>query len=176
MDVERPRCKATTQAGKPCRNRTVPGSELCAAHLGRVGRTTNLTPELAERLTLMLRSGTYLPIALKAVAVPPSTYRDWMRRGRSQKAEDAPFRELREQVDQAQAEAEVRLVAEITSASRGSWQAAAWLLERLAPTRYGKPSVRLREQSPPAPEATESPEDDPFNEVDELAERRRTHY
>lgn len=61
---------------------------------------------------------------------------------------------------------ERQLVAVVEDAAReGSWNAAAWLLERKWPERWAK-----RAKPKPAPER-EKPAD-PFAEIDELAERR----
>lgn len=172
----RQRCSQLTAKGEPCQAWAMRGGERCQAHAGLVGRKTLLTPATADHLVAMIRAGTYLPVALRAAGVARRTYVEWMTRSRSGKPSDALYRDLRERVEQAKAEAEVRLVAEITRASRDSWQAAAWLLERLAPTRYGKPSVRIRTEAPPEPVVEEElppASDDPFAEVDELAERRR---
>lgn len=169
-------CDATTVAGEPCKRNAMEGFTKCVSHMGRVGRPTLLTEELSNRLTTMLRSGAYLQVAIKAIGVDYSTYKRWMTRGRSGKAEDVEYRIFREAVERSQAEAEVLLVGEITRAARDSWQAASWLLERLAPTRYGKPSVRMRAEAPPPQPVEESPDDDPFTEVDELAERRRGYH
>jgi hypothetical protein len=51
-------------------------------------------------------------------------------------------------------------------AARGEWRARAWLLERQHPERWGR---RDRETPP----RVETPPDDPFAEVDQLAEQRR---
>lgn len=66
--------------------------------------------------------------------------------------------------------AEEGLVAAIILASkRGSWQAAAWILERTAPERWAKPSrTRTLEERP---RVLVGP--DPFEELDEIAARRR---
>jgi hypothetical protein len=92
---------------------------------------------------------------------------------------DAPFRAFRERMEEAKARGEVRNVAVIAKAATdGSWAAAAWLLERQHPERWGKPSVREREAG--AGEATGDvsaqveTEPDPFREVDELAQKRAT--
>lgn len=166
------RCSAQTAAGNPCRSYAVEGSDRCSSHLGLASRPTLLTDELGDNLVAMLRAGAYLPVALRALGVARRTFQDWMARGRSGRVEDERYARFRELVEQAQGRAEVTLVAEIATASRSNWQAAAWLLERLAPSRYGKPSVRLRDEAPPS-EPVEPPADDPFREVDELAARRR---
>jgi hypothetical protein len=68
------------------------------------------------------------------------------------------------QVAVAEATQEPKLVAVIASEARqGNWRAAAWLLSRLYPSRWGE---RVRE-------IALVPEDDPFAELDELAELRR---
>jgi hypothetical protein len=72
-------------------------------------------------------------------------------------------------VDKRLAAAEARLVAVVLAAAqRGSWQAAAWALERTAPASWARPA-RQREVVPPAPPAA----DGLWAELDELAERTR---
>jgi len=68
-----------------------------------------------------------------------------------------------------QATSEVVLVAQVASAAKTNWRAAAWLLERRFPERWGR-ARRPADDDEPTPPATEP---DPFAEVDELAERRR---
>ena len=170
-------CTATTLRGDACKNRALPGSERCAVHvrpdtLG--GRPTKLTPELADRFVAMLKAGNYVTVAAHAAGLHRSTITVWLRRGQSQRVVDAPYREFRERVEQARAEGEVRNVAQIASAARESWQAAAWLLERQFPERWGRPSSpQRREQPPDEPAVAAAVAADPFEEVDELAERRR---
>ena len=173
-----PRCEATTAKGEPCRKAAMKGATLCAFHVQRVGRRTLLEPELIERLEAMLKAGNYITVALRAVGIGGATFRDWMRRGRSSTAPgDELYRELVERVDVARAEGEIRNVAQIASAARDNWQAAAWILERSAPERWGRVSTKLRlpAELPPEedPNLTRAAEDDPFAEVDELAAKRR---
>ena len=173
----RPQCSQTTANGTPCRNRAVEGSDRCNAHLGRIGRDTILTAELTERLCTILRAGNYLHVALRATGLGRSTFHLWMQRGKSYGARDALFHEFREQVSRARAEGEVRNVARIAAAAAESWQAAAWLLERQYPQRWGRPTTRSISVDPtpqdetPARKQTSTP--DPFAEIDELATRRR---
>jgi hypothetical protein len=168
-------CSATTTKGTRCRKHAVEGAELCAFHLSKVGRRTLLTEQVADQLVAMLKAGNYVTVATRAVGVSRRTFSEWMRRGKSDAPADAEFRVLRERVTKARAEAEVRHVAQISAAATDSWQAAAWMLERQYPDRWGRVSVRLREDAPPPAPEQELPltVDDPFTEVDELAERRR---
>jgi hypothetical protein len=152
----------------------MPGSGRCSSHQGLAGRKTNLTQELADQLTTIIAAGNYLSVACRAVGLPRSTFILWMQRGTSEAEADAPFRAFREQVEKATAKGEVRNVATIAKAATESWQAAAWLLERGYPDRWGKAPVRLREETAEVegPDLTET--SDPFEEVDELARKRAT--
>jgi hypothetical protein len=155
------------------------GHELCAFHLGKAGRKTLLEPDVIDRLEQMLKAGNYIEVACRAVGVPGRTLREWMQRGRRSDAPgDELYRELVERVETALAEGEVRNVAQIAQAARDNWQAAAWILERSAPERWGRVSTRFRlpPELPPEEDASLPParrELDPFTEVDELAAKRR---
>ena len=63
---------------------------------------------------------------------------------------------------------EPRLVAYIATQARSQWRAAAWLLERRYPERWG-PARRVDEDEL----APVLDPDDPFHEIDQLAARRR---
>jgi hypothetical protein len=79
----------------------------------------------------------------------------------------APPTELEAAV--AHATEEVRLVGIVAAeAGRGSWRAAAWLLERQYPEHWGAARDVREVVIPPLPAG----EGDPFREVDELASRR----
>jgi len=174
--LERPPCTATTASGKQCRNPAAVGHDRCVSHIGLVGRKTKLDDELTGRLVALLRAGNYIVVACRAVGIGGTTYKQWMARGRSGKAADEPYRSFRERVEVARAEGEAVLAAEIAKAARSSWAAAAWLLERQYPERWGRVSVRVREEAaPPEPVVNTDDFTDPFAEVDELAQRRRKH-
>jgi hypothetical protein len=66
------------------------------------------------------------------------------------------------------ATAEHRLLAYVAREAQSNWRAAAWLLERRWPGRWASAPRLDVEPPPPAPGP-----DDPFREVDQLAERRR---
>jgi hypothetical protein len=67
----------------------------------------------------------------------------------------------------AAATSEPRLLALVAREAPTNWRAAAWMLERRYPERWGLRPRRL-EDVEPAPDPS-----DPFAEVDELAARRR---
>lgn len=128
-----------------------------------------LSEAIAAKLDASLREGNYVKTAVEAAGIARSTFYNWMKRGTSSAAEDKPYRELRARVEKARAEGESMLVGHIAAKAATDWRAAAWLLERQYPERWGRVSVNARgkddEDEPPV-------EVDPFAEVDELAERR----
>jgi hypothetical protein len=144
------------------------------------GRPSLLTPELTEQLIAMLRVGNYVHVALRVVGIAGPTWRKWKARARSDAPEDAPYRELATRVAGAMAEGQIRHVATISRAADQDWRAATWLLERQCPELWGAVSVRLRADAEAPAEAeteraAEADMNDPFAEVDELAQRRRQH-
>lgn len=131
-----------------------------------------ISEAIAAKLVASLREGNYVPTAAKAAGISRSVFYKWLARGKSNAPEDKPYRELRERVEHARAEGEAALVARIANRATADWRAAAWILERQYPERWGRVSVNARGAS----EEDEEPpvEVDPFAEVDELAERRAT--
>src|SRR5262245_7887604 len=133
------------------------------------GRPTKLDADVERALLRVLRAGGYLATAAHVAGVDPATLRRWMARGaHGTERRDAPYRALLAKIDQARAEAEARNVALIAQAATTNGQAAAWLLERQAPERWARPAPRVLPAAEPPPAV-----DDPFAEVDELAQQRR---
>jgi hypothetical protein len=168
--VSQPICTATTASGKPCRNRAMEGATLCASHLGVArGPDPPVTDELIEALVAMLRAGNLVPVAARAAGVARSTLYAWLdmagRPGASPK-----LVELRQRVERARAEGQVRLVAQIATAASSDWRAAAWLLARGYPDEWAQYASSSGETT--TTDATpERP--DPFAELDELAAKRQ---
>lgn len=98
------------------------------------GQPTKCTPETQERICQLIRAGTTVEVAAEASGIAASTYYGWMQRGQGK---EQPWRDFREAVERARAEAEAVLVGRVSRAAQsGSWRAATWLLERQWPERW----------------------------------------
>lgn len=105
-----------------------------------MGRPSKLNEERAEAILNALRLGVTQENAARYGGVHPATYFRWLEEGTKDDADDK-YREFRAEVEKARAEAEVRNVAIIADAAkRGTWQAAAWFLERSFPRSWSKTS------------------------------------
>ena len=83
-----------------------------------------------------LKAGGYLETAVSFSGVSKQTFYKWMRRGVKEKS--GPFRDLLDAVKSATANAEMRYLAVIGKAGITQWQAAAWILERRWPVKFGR--------------------------------------
>ena len=124
---------------------------------------SKLNAEATEQVVRLVRAGNVVEVAAAAAGISRSTFFAWMNRGQKSGAANAAHREFREAVIQARAEAEANLVARIAKAAQnGSWSAAAWLLERRAPERWGKPGERVTDEAEDEAEAEVPDADDPI--------------
>lgn len=115
-----------------------------------MARPTKLTQELTDRICLAIRAGNYSKIAAEMAGISETTFYRWMSEAEE---DDAPkqLREFRESIKRAEAEAEVASVALIRqAASQGTWQAAAWYLERKHGERWGRNDKLRQEISGPS--------------------------
>lgn len=98
-----------------------------------------------------------------------------MEQGTRDGAKNKQYRDFRAAVERARAEAEATLVARVAKAAQnGSWSAAAWLLERRAPERWGKPSDRVNSEKEKEDEEGDGENKDPILRArDDLAARRK---
>jgi transposase len=108
-----------------------------------------LTLETHRQICDLLRAGNYLETACAAAGVSARTARDWCRRGRNAlhllatqdepiSADDARFVAFAEDVEKAQGQGEARLVAAVARQATEDHRAAAFLLERKYPKRWGQ--------------------------------------
>lgn len=107
------------------------------------GRPTKLDDLRAKRIIDALRCGNTRRAAAKTAGIASSTMREWCRRGRQG---EEPFSAFLASLKKAEAEAETAQVEIVLGAARaGTWQAAAWWLERRRP-QWRSPDVQLRSE------------------------------
>jgi len=108
-----------------------------------MARPTKLTKEVQERIIQAVSAGNYLDTAAQYAGIDGSTMRRWVAKGEAPSAPE-PYRSFCTALKSARAAAEVRSVALINqAASGGTWQAAAWYLERSYPDRWGRTRVEV---------------------------------
>ena len=95
-----------------------------------VRRPSKLTPEVTERLLHALRTGNARVMACRYAGISEPTFHRWMTDERPE------FRKFREVVEQAEATAEVGVVANLVELSKRDHRAAVAWLERKAPERW----------------------------------------
>lgn len=102
-----------------------------------MGRPTKLNEELTEALVGIFERGqTSIESACAYVGITPKTFHSWMSKGREGLD---PYSDFLHAIEKARAAA-VQSYLEVihTAAQNGTWQAAAWWLERVLPEQYGR--------------------------------------
>lgn len=113
------------------------------------GRPTKLTPETQDKIIRALQAGNYFNAACKHARIDPRTGHKWMAWGRGHSygkhqelpQDLEPYKEFREAVMRASADAEVHAVAMIRKAMPDDWRAAAEYLRRRHVDRWGRERV-----------------------------------
>jgi len=123
---------------------------------------------MREAVCLLVREGSSVTVAAAACGVESQTVAAWLCRGERGGMGNGRFIAFCAAVARARGEAETALVGQITAAaSQGSWQAAAWLLER-GFDGWTRPSIQPRRRgSTETPNAGTVPAD-PFAELDNV--------
>jgi hypothetical protein len=100
-----------------------------------VSRPISLTPEIQKRICAGVSRGEPFALACEAAGISRRTGYLWKKLG---KEEDAPevLRQFFQSCARARAKGERKLVKEIRAAAPEDWRAAAWLLQKLNPSRY----------------------------------------
>jgi hypothetical protein len=94
------------------------------------GRPCKLTPEVIQRLSEAIKLGATYELACNYAGVTYQTFRSWMIKGENTRRKNKFF-ELFKAIKEAEGEAAYKWLALIDKAAiEGSWQAAAWKLER----------------------------------------------
>ena len=104
------------------------------------GRKTKLTRKLIAEAVEGIEKGHYAKTVCQALGISENTYYTWLKKGEEQIENDerGVFREFYESVKKAQAEGEQELLQIIRDTAARNWTAAAWMLERMHPEKYGK--------------------------------------
>ena len=118
-----------------------------------MARPSKLTAGTAKMAIEALRRGGTRDMAARAAGVPPATLYGWLARGRN--AKSGIYHEFYEASKKAEAEHGLEALDVVTEAARdGSWQAAAWVLER----RHGyRRDATFHVEHAPAPSASPDP-------------------
>lgn len=103
---------------------------------GAGGRPSELTPERREKILNAIKVGCTREAAAMLGGVGVTTLYRWLQKGRTARAGD--YREFWQAVQEAEAQAELVLIARVRQASATHWKAAAWILERRHPRRWGR--------------------------------------
>lgn len=112
--------------------------------MARTGRSTRLTPEMAEAIVTAIRSGAPLEVAAQAVGVAPSTFWEWMARGEGKvprgRKSTPLYAEFAERVRKAEAEVHILTIGTVRSAvlERRNWQAALSWMKLRWPKHYAE--------------------------------------
>jgi len=148
------RKEKTTKKKRPAKKRSKAAKRSVEKKTARrsrpAGRPRILTAAVQKRIETNIRDGAYSCQAAVAAGVSSQVFYVWMARGRDelerladnpgaeQDPNEAVFVEFLEAIEKARAEAEQARVKTIKTASKKQWQAAAWLLERQHPDRWGR--------------------------------------
>ena len=105
--------------------------------MARTGRPTKLTPQVQADIVEALEHGLHQESACARVGIHRDTFYEWMRRGREET--EGIYANFADAVEKARARPEAEALEAINVAWRdGTWQAAAWFLERSHPHKYGR--------------------------------------
>ena len=104
--------------------------------MAKAGRPSKLIPERIEKLLEAIRAGNYLNVAVVYAGISLSSFYQYMELADNPK--NTKYVQFSEAVKKAEADAEARQVALVSKAAIDTWQAAAWMLERKHPNRWGQ--------------------------------------
>jgi transposase len=103
----------------------------------RIGRPSKLTKKVEEALAAALRAGNYVDTACEYAGISRATFYRWLEQAEKPGATKA-FRDFRDAIKKASADAEVYAVGVVKQAMPANWQAAMTFLERRYPQKWGR--------------------------------------
>ncbi|NTU49893.1 MAG: hypothetical protein HGA87_03220 [Desulfobulbaceae bacterium] len=95
-----------------------------------------ISREVVTVLCAALEEGHYREVACKLAGIDRKTLLNWLKRGARENS--GLYRDLFDAVERAEAKAEEFHLKNINDASRKTWYASAWYLERKHPERWAK--------------------------------------
>lgn len=104
------------------------------------GRPTKLTPDVHKRIVDAVATGNYYEAACGYAGVSYQTLRNWIQRGEA--AKSGRYFEFLEALTRAEAQCEVRMVAQWQAAMPEDWRAIRDFLERRHNGRWGRKDTR----------------------------------
>jgi hypothetical protein len=109
-----------------------------------------LTPETQKKITDAIRLGATYKLAAQYAGISYDAFNEWMVKG--EQAQTGAYCQFRHAVKEAEGAAAVGWLAKIEkAASDGTWQAAAWKLERLHGDEYALTQKMRHGGDPDAP-------------------------
>ena len=107
-------------------------------------RPTKLNAQRAQQICDYVAQGHTREVAAQACGIVSTTLYRWMKRGERQP--DGPYGEFCRALKRADLEAELACLRQIKEAAQhGDWRAAAWMLERRYPEKWGRRRARRDE-------------------------------
>jgi len=122
-----------------------PARKPSSSHERHRGRPTVYNPELVTRLCASIAQWVPLKTACRIEGIGRQTLYDWRRRA---ELGEQPYVDFAAQLDRALASVEASLLQHVQWGAMESWRAAAWLLERRFPKRYGTHQTLRVEKAP----------------------------
>ena len=106
-------------------------------------RPTKLDDNITSRLIEAFKLGqTSITTACHYAGIGERTYYTWMEKG---EAGEEPYAQFRQDIEKARADAVMsNLIVIRKAAAEGTWQAAAWWLERSMPQQYGRKAIDIQ--------------------------------
>lgn len=127
-----------------------------------MARPEKINQSIIDKIVSAIRQGAYIETAAAYAGINKDTFYDWMKKGANEKLERQKALENKEKrpkkyhlqvlfsdsIEKAMAESELFDLSVITQAAKkGTWQAAAWRLERKFPKKYGPVVFRTNEET-----------------------------
>ena len=102
-----------------------------------VGRPSKLTDDVISIILKAISLGSSQVLAAQSAGIHPATFSDWMKQGRENVSEE--FSSFYGKVKKAEGDRASTWLQHIEdAATKGTWTAAAWKLERIYPDDFGK--------------------------------------